>query len=420
LQKSLELLEPAILMAYCAGDIDDPETIRHVQSSEACKSWVSEQRMIRVLLKCNASKGKEGSVSSEQMKKFVSEDLLPGEMVDFENLIARNPDLLEDYLDLRMHSLAEALPGPSKKLEDSVLNLLLNNSIPNSEAVVSGIPGSVPAHVSAAQKEHSKPTVVIKEQRVYSQSLSSNNFEEPQNGSLSDAWHSFESKIIDFFSGPKLALSSGFAVFLLVAVVGAWQSGLFKESKPKPLIVASFDLPDVSLKFRGAPNRDKLVELRLEKRIPSSESIVNDKTLGETILGPTEIKLSENFVRAIKDYGLKQNNFSFESLLVAFKENIETKLMSEIEAQVSGGLDSLGGIQIHPSLWTKIKASEDPSARKLSDPIQAMIISILPSEKLKIIENTTVLYLSEIIQMKINGKIQLMKPEIPLPPPLEK
>ena len=59
-----ELLEPEKLLAYCAGKLDDPVAVEHIRSSEACKKWIGEHRLIRLLAKGGEGQQQQDNGSS--------------------------------------------------------------------------------------------------------------------------------------------------------------------------------------------------------------------------------------------------------------------------------------------------------------------------------------------------------------------
>ena len=54
------LLETGVLMTYCNNTLDDPDVVTQIRASAECKKWVSEHRLLRLLLNSDQTTEKSG------------------------------------------------------------------------------------------------------------------------------------------------------------------------------------------------------------------------------------------------------------------------------------------------------------------------------------------------------------------------
>jgi hypothetical protein len=310
LAKKSELLEPAILMAYCAGNVDDPEVIEHVQSSESCQHWLSEHRLMRVLLKHVAHPKNDNSIARDKIRKFITEEDTMDGMLATEDLISGNPKLLEEFLDLRMHHLADMAEGPSKALEDNVLNQMLSGA----------------AEYSSKEKQK---TAILTDST-------------PKLGPSINEWIS---RVTQFLSPPRIALAGSLAAAALVAVIGGKQIGLYGAPDYRPIIVASIEQADVLLRFRGGR---KQMNARATKKPQNNSGIKLNDVL---------ITADAQLVKKIQILGDKPSQKNANQLIDYVNSSI-FKLPKSVRDQMVYGkgfeTENIDAIQIQPKLWAKL------------------------------------------------------------------
>jgi len=305
-----DLLEADKLLAYCAGKLDDPVAVEHIRSSEACRKWISEHRLIRLLAKSGVAEDKQADISPEKLTQFADEELPQDEMLTIENTLAKNSILFEDYLATRMERIAENEPAPSKEVDERVLNLLLSNAAPQQQTSSS------------------------------------------DRGFLSEIILKIQNSLSGFF-GPSYWVQAGaIAAVLLIAVVGGKQMGLYGEPEFQRLIIASLESKDPILKFRGGASRAKIA------------------TMSEGVLTSINWRLHRKVADALTDFEKTPSKQSLEvvatTLVRTLNEGIarsrlaDDSIESEVLAALSKGatfdLEKIDGIQIQPELWKRIKS----------------------------------------------------------------
>jgi hypothetical protein len=305
--KENELLEPEKLLAYCNGKLDDPEAVAHIRSSPACKKWISEHRLLRVLVGSGEGQKGQTDVSPEKLAKFVAEELPPEEMRAIENALIGKDDLLEDYLVQRTEHVAVNGPKPSKELDERVRNLLLGSiSTPSQSTLVAA------------------------------------------DSSPSDSFSEIFKSFFEFLAPNRMALAGGMVAVLLIAVIGGKQVGLYGSLDFQPLIVASLEAPDTTLTFRGStPKRDIA-------------------TVTDGVLMSISLQLSPKISEALRDFGDDATERTFQALVATINDSINdlpTDVLKTIEKDVRFDPENLEVVQIHPSLWKQMQS--DPAKKHL-------------------------------------------------------
>ena len=306
-----KLLEPEKLLAYCAGKLDDPAAVEHIRSSEACKKWISEHRLIRLLAKSGESKEGPSDITQEDLSRFVAEELPQEEMLGIENSLSKNSRLFEDYLAIRTERIAANGPTPSKELDERVLNLLLSNAAPPSQST------------------------------------------KPVRSSLSDGISKIQDFLADLFSPGHLAWTGGIAAALLIAVVGGKQIGLYGAPGMRPLIVASLESNDVNLKFRG------------------STTVRKAATASKGVLTSVVLQFDPNVAHALSNYEKTPSKQMLGNLVTILNDSvakIEPEAFTELTKGARFDPEKIDGIQIHPSLWKRAKTEIIVSIIETVDP----------------------------------------------------
>jgi hypothetical protein len=309
-----ELLEPEKLLAYRAGELDDPVAFEHIRSSEACKKWISEHRLIRLLAKSGEGQEEPSDISQETISKFVAEGLPPDEMLEIEDALTKNTNLFEDYLAIRTEQIAEHGPAPSKELDDRVLNLLLANVA-----------------------ETPRPA-------------------DPVRSPLSDRGSKIQNYLTSLFAPGHLAWAGGIAAAFLIAVVGGKQIGLYGVPQVRPLIVASLESDDVSLKFRGGPTVKKAA------------------TVSEGMLTSIVLQFDPKVADALLNFEKTSSKQMLGALVTALNDSvaqIEPEVFTELTKGARFDLEKIDGIQIHPSLWKQIQSDSSKNPKIVVSVIEA-------------------------------------------------
>jgi hypothetical protein len=292
--KNDELIEPQKLVAYCNGELDDEDAVEAIRSSEVCKKWISEHRFIRILAKSDEQEYMPSEVSRDKLSQFVAEELSSQEMLEVESALTRDPRLLEEFLAIRTEHIANSGPAIPEELDNKVLNLLLSNAMETSGVAEGSIHNIFSEKVSGIQK-------------FFAELVSAN----------------------------KLYWAGGVAAVLLLVIVGVKQIGLIGSPDGRPLIVASMESSDIVLNFRG---------IRVSKK-----PITISK--GELIL--IELQMVSNIGKAVIGYESRPSKETLSILVAAVNETVKRTALEARDARFD--LRKIDGVQVHPSLWEKIK-----------------------------------------------------------------
>jgi hypothetical protein len=137
-----------------------------------------------------------------------------------EDILAHDPQLFDEYISIRMEQTAAVAPSIPQKLDDNVLQMLLDS-----------------AQVSKPYMQPASPV------------------------SRPDWFVRIADFFADLTSPHRMAWAGGLAAMLLVAVIGGRQAGLMGGTNMPPLILAAYESNDVVLKFRGGTKDEKAVTL---------------------------------------------------------------------------------------------------------------------------------------------------------------
>jgi hypothetical protein len=302
-----ELLEPEKMLAYCEGKLDDPEAVAHIRSSAACKKWISEHRLLRVLV--GSSEGQDGptDISPEKLEKFVAEELPPEEMRAIENALVGNDDLLENYLVQRTEHVAAKGPIPSRELDERMRKLLRGSvSAPSQVAPVSA--GS----------------------------------------SLTDRLSETIESLFEFLAPNRLAWVGGMAAVLLFVVISGKQVGLYGSPDFPSLILAGIEPSDTTLTFRGSRQKKDIA------------------TISEGKLTSVYLQLTPKMTEALKDFEGDATESSFQKLVTAINDAINDlppDILRALVNDVRFNPEDIDTVQILPSLWKQIQV--DPIKKRV-------------------------------------------------------
>ena len=246
-----DLREPEELLAYYEGTLGDAEAVAHIRASEACKNWMRDYRLLKILGSDHGPQPQSSTTNIaqrsefriKQLSEFMDEKLSSEEMRMVEGSLATDPDLFDEYMSIRMEQTAAEAPPIPQVLKDDVLKMLLDNA---------------PVSADAASKSHAA---------VKATKSGTRRPEAVASKSLSD-W--LVGGILEFTSPRRLAWAGGLAAVLLVAVVGNRQ---INGSDMPGLMLAAYP-PEVVLKFRGAGSQPKIPS---EKKALSTKAFEPDK-----------------------------------------------------------------------------------------------------------------------------------------------
>ena len=310
-------LEPEILMAYSDNDLDDQELVEQIRASTACKKWVSEHRLLRMLLQNKNNTKVPQAITPAKLKLFVAEELSPQDMVETERVLVTNNGLLDEYMTLRAVHIAEGAAIVSEELDQRVLNLIRANPL-------------TPRKSTTAIADRTRPNI------------------------LTTMWDA----CLEFLSPRQLAMAGGFAAALIAAVIGGEKMGLYGGPDFHPLIVASLENPEEILTFRGS-SKPKGISTNEKGEITSVVLPINPSLIEElkTFEGDPSQGSAGSLVRILNG-------------LISKEKDKDPGLS---QSQIIGfDVSSIDAAQIQPTLWDQIQAN--------SPDLELIMVSLIEQE----------------------------------------
>jgi|OM-RGC.v1.009987985 hypothetical protein len=227
-------LDEEMLAAYSAGVVTDENIAAQVRSSPAAVKWLANDRLTTILLLRVGAENQPSELNDEVIDRFLKEDLPPNQMKDVEHQIAASAELFELYLNKRIESLADNIAEVSSEKDEEFLSKML-------------------ATINAGRDAGTA------EQRAEVAPTDSANGRDVRDYGASRQTPGLIQSVVDFIQGifpfPNMAAAGGFASVALIAVIGAWQLELFGPRTLPPMVMASVQLPEAELRFRGGAKK---------------------------------------------------------------------------------------------------------------------------------------------------------------------